>query len=71
MYSKTCVKRPLQKRPKFGFQDQLSPNAGHKYCRMLHEGKYSAILSTFNKLPLIIKIYVLSIFEWPFYTVLL
>ena len=28
----------------------------------------SAILSTFIKLPLVIKIFVLSIFEWPFYT---
>ena len=26
--SKTCVKRPLSKRPKIGFQDQLSLNAG-------------------------------------------
>ena len=34
-YSNTCVKRPLTKRPKIGFQDQLSLNAGHKYCRML------------------------------------
>ena len=25
---KTCVKRPLSKRPKNGFQDQLSLNAG-------------------------------------------
>ena len=33
-YSKTCVKRPLAKRPKIGFQDQLSLNAGQKYCRM-------------------------------------
>ena len=33
--SKTCVKRPLSKRPKVGFQDQLSLNAGQKYCRML------------------------------------
>ena len=33
-YSKTCVKRPLSKRPKIGFQDQLSLslNAGQKYC---------------------------------------
>ena len=30
-YSKTCVKRPLSKRPKIGFQDQLSLNAGQKY----------------------------------------
>ena len=28
----------------------------------------SAILSTFIKLPFVIKIFVLSIFEWPFYT---
>ena len=30
-YSKTCVKRPLSKRPKIGFQDQLLLNAGQKY----------------------------------------
>ena len=30
--------------------------------------EHSAILSTFIKLPFIIKIFVLSIFEWPFYT---
>ena len=29
---------------------------------------HSAILSTFIKLPFLIKIFVLSIFEWPFYT---
>ena len=29
---------------------------------------HSAILSTFIKLPFDIKIFVLSIFEWPFYT---
>ena len=34
-YSKTCVKRPLSKRPKLFFQDQLSLNTGQKYCRML------------------------------------
>ena len=71
-YSKTCVKWPLSKRPKIGFQDQLSLNAGQlnagqKYCRML-QGQHSAILSTFIKLPLVIEIFVLSIFEWPFYT---
>ena len=42
-------------------------NAGQKYCRML-QGKHSAILLTFIKLPSVIKIIVLSIFEWPFYT---
>ena len=30
--------------------------------------EHSAILSTFIKLPIVIKIFVLSIFEWPFYT---
>ena len=29
---------------------------------------HSAILSTFIRLPFVIKIFVLSIFEWPFYT---
>ena len=30
--------------------------------------EHSAILSTFIKLPFVIKIFVLSFFEWPFYT---
>ena len=60
IYSKTCVKWLLSKRPEIGFQDQLSLNAGQKYCR---------ILSNFIKLPVrfAIKIFVLSIFEWPFF----
>ena len=45
------------------FQDQLSLNAGPKYCRML-QGEHSAILLTFIKLPFAIKTFVLSIFEW-------
>ena len=65
--SRTCVKGPLSKRPKIVFQDQLSLNAGQKYCRML-QGEHSAILLTFIELPFVIKIPVLSIFEWPFYT---
>ena len=32
------------------------------------QGEHSAILSTFIKLPFVIKTFVLSIFEWPFYT---
>ena len=67
MYSKTCVKRPLSKTQKFAFQDQLSLNAGQKYWRMLPLG-HSAILLTCIKLPFFIKTFVLSIFEWPFYT---
>ena len=38
------VKRQLSKRPQIDFQDQLSFNAGQKYCRM-----HYAILSTFIK----------------------
>ena len=49
-YSKTCVKQPLSKRLKLGFQDQLSLNAGQKYCRMLQR-EHSAILLVFIKLP--------------------
>ena len=66
-YSKICLKRPLSKRPKIGFQDQLSLNAGEKYCRMLQR-ELSAILVTFIKLQSFIKIFVLSIFEWPLKT---
>ena len=64
---KTCLKQPLSKRPKIGFQDQISLNAGQMYCRML-QGEHSAILSTFIKLPFVIKTFVLSIFDWPFKT---
>ena len=64
-YSNICVKRPLSKRPNIGFQDQISLNAGQHFWRML-QGDYSAILSNFIKLPIVIKIFILSIFEWPF-----
>ena len=67
MYSKTCVKRPLRKRQKIGFQGQLWLNAGQKYCRMLPL-EHSAVLLTFIKLPFVIKVFVLSVFEWPSYT---
>ena len=45
-YSKTCVKRPLSKRPQIGFQDKLSLNAGQKYCRML-QGEHLSLKSLF------------------------
>ena len=58
------------KRPKIGFQDQLSLNAGQKYYIVLQGGGggHSAILLTFIKLQFVIMIFVLSIFVWPFYT---
>ena len=39
-YSKTCLKLPLKRRSKTGFQDPLSLNAGEKYCRMLQDGAF-------------------------------
>ena len=54
-FSKTCLKQPLKKKPKIGFQDILSLNAGQKYCRMLQK--------TFIKLPFVSNTFVLSIFE--------
>ena len=48
------------------FQDQLSLNAGQNYCRKL-QWDHSAILSTFIKLPHVIMIFILSIFERPFF----
>ena len=53
-YSKTCVKQPLSKRHKIVFQDQLSLNAGQKYCRML-QGEHSAIILTFIKPPFVLR----------------
>ena len=61
------VKRTLSKRLKTRFQDQLSPNAGQKYCRML-QGEHSSILWTFIKLTFVIKILDLSFFEHPLKT---
>ena len=66
-FSKTCIKWPLSKRPKIGFQAQLLLHTGQKYCRMLSL-EHSAILSTFIKQPFVIQILVLSVFEWPLKT---
>ena len=61
LFSKSYVKRPFSKRPKIGFQYQLALNAGQKYCRMFHL-EHSAILSTFIKVPFVIKIFILAFF---------
>ena len=39
-----------------------------KMVLMQIQREHSAILSTFIKLQVVIKIFVLSIFEWPFYS---
>ena len=49
-----------KRRPEICLEDQISLNAGQKCCRMV-QGEHSAILSTFIKLPFVIKIIVLSI----------
>ena len=67
MYSKACLKRPLKDRQNKGLNGKWQLNEGRKYCRML-PFEHSAILSTFIKLPFVIKIFVLSTLEWPFYT---
>ena len=55
-------KRPLSKRPEIGFYTNFRlmqvKNIG---------GEHSAIVLTFIKLPIVIKIADLSFFEWPFY----
>ena len=57
----------LSKRtPKIGFQYQLWLNEGQKYCRMLPL-EHSALCLTSIKVPFVIKIFILSIFEWPFF----
>ena len=65
--SKTCVKQLLSKRPKIGFQDQLSLNAGQKYCRMLqgeqHTQQYFRPSLSYNFSLRFFFVY----FEWQFY----
>ena len=61
LFNKSCGIRPLTTRPKIGFQDHLSLNAGQKYCKML-QGEHSAIHSAFIKLPFVIKVFVMSFF---------
>ena len=66
-YTVKLCKTSTFKRPKHGFQDRLSLNAGKTYCKMLQREhsaiSESALLSTFIKLPFDIKISVLSFFE--------
>ena len=38
------------------------------HVKSIVEWEHSAILSTFIKVSFVIKIFVLSVFDWPFYT---
>ena len=66
-YSKTHLKRPLKKKTKNCFS---RPIIDYRRSKVLQNAlrEHSAILSTFIKLPFVIKIFVLSIFEWPLET---
>ena len=64
---KPVISGHSKRRPEIGFQDRLLLNVGQKYCIML-QGEHSAILSTVIKLPFVIKIFVLFIFEWQLKT---
>ena len=66
VYSKTCVKRALSKRPKIGLQ--LSLNAGLKVLQNAPRGAFCNTFDLHYATNCFIKIFVLSIFEWPFYT---
>ena len=57
-YSKTCLKQPLKRRTKIGFQDRLSLNA----VLQIAPREHSAILSTCIKLASVFKSFVYSIF---------
>ena len=63
MYSKLVLSGHSKRRPKLVFKID--------YRLMQFKGievEHSAILLTFIKLPFVIKIFVLSIFEWPLKT---
>ena len=70
--SKTCLKQPLKRRPKIGFQDRLSLNAGQKYCRMLQKSilKYfRPSLSYHLSFRLLFCLYLSgSLRQWPLKT---
>ena len=62
--SKTCVKRPLSQKDRI-----LDFKTNHRLMQAKSIAECSpAILLTCIKLPFVIKIFVLSILEWPFYT---
>ena len=66
-YSKTCLKRPIKKKTKNWFSKPIISKCRSKVLQnALLE--HSAILLTCIKLPSVLKICVLSMFEWPLKT---
>ena len=64
--TKTCVKRHSQKDLILVFKTNY--RLMQVKCIAECSKKHPAIRSAFAKLPFVIKIFVLSIFEWPYYT---
>ena len=62
-YSKTCVKRPLSKRLKTDFQNQLSLNAGQMYCRMLQGECSKGIILQYGRSSLSYHLSLRSLFS--------
>ena len=63
--SKTCLKQPLKKKNKNGFQDRFLLNASQNIA------EFWSILQYFRpslRYHFVVKTFGLSIFEWPFYT---
>ena len=67
LYNKTCLKRPLKKKAKHWFSRQIIAKCRSKVLQNAPR-EHSAILLSFIKLPFVVKIFVLSVFEWPFKT---
>ena len=53
---------------KFNFQENPLDSSTFQACVNSVQKEQSAILSTFIKLAFVVMNFVLSIFEWPFYT---
>ena len=68
--SKTCLKRPFSKRPNMVFKTNFRLMLV-KSVAECSKGEHSAILSTFIKLPFVIKIFVLYILSGRLRQVLL
>ena len=66
LFQKNLIRhsKNTQKDQNFVLKTDYQLNAGQKYYRTLR-GEHSAILSSFIKLPFVIKTGLLSIFEWP------
>ena len=65
VYSITCLRRLLKKKTKECFSKPIIAKCRSKVLQNAPR-EHSAILWTFIKLPFVIRIFVLSNFEWPF-----